>query len=101
MALPFPTRQNQSMPQPTPAARPSPEPWGDALKDDGETEVNLTLVDDLKAQKDAAMAAATTVEERAAIQREYDESMADIHAPARAQVQRAGEGGRERRLAGN
>ena len=97
--LPFPTRQNQStVPQP---ARPSPEPWVDALKDDVETEFNLTLVDDMKAQKDAAMAAATNVEERAAIRREYDASMADIRAQARAEFQRRVEAERERRLQGN
>ena len=102
-ALPFPTRQNQStVPQPVPAAlRPSPEPWVDALKDDVETEFNLTLVDDMKAQKDTALAAATTVEERAAIQREYDASMADIRAQARAEFQRRVEAERERRLQGN
>ncbi len=100
-ALPFPTRQNQSMPQPVSAARPSPEPWVDALKEDVETEFNLNLVDDVKAQKDAALAAATTVEERAAIQREYDESMADIRLQARAEFQRRVEAERERRLQGN
>jgi len=95
-ALPIPTRQN--VPQPIPAARPSPEPWVDALKEDVETEFNLTLVDDVKAQKDAALAAATTVEERAAIQREYATSMADIRAQARAEFQRRVEAERERRL---
>jgi hypothetical protein len=101
-AFPFPTRQNQSIvPQPVPAARPSPEPWVDALKDDVETEFNLTLVDDVKAQKDVALAAATTVEERAAIRREFDASMADIRAQARAEFQRRVEAERERRLQGN
>ena len=100
--LPFPTRQNQSiMPQPVPTARPTPEPWVDALKEDVETEFNLTLVDDMKAQKDTALATATTVEERAAIQREYDASMADIRAQARAEFQRRVEAERERRLQGN
>lgn len=100
--LPFPTRQNQStVPQPVSMARPSPEPWVDALKDDVETEFNLTLVDDMKAQKDVALAAATTVDERAAIQREYDASMADIRAQARAEFQRRVEAERERRLQGN
>jgi len=101
-AFPFPTRQNQStVPQPIPAARPSPEPWVDALKEDVETEFNLTLVDDMKAQKDTALVAATTMEERAAIQREYDASMADIRAQARAEFQRRVEAERERRLQGN
>lgn len=101
-ALPFPTRQNQStVPHPIPAARPSPEPWVDALKEDVETEFNLTLVDEMKAQKDAALAVATTVEERAAIQREYDASMADIRVQARAEFQRRVEAERERRLQGN
>ncbi|KAF8500398.1 hypothetical protein F5888DRAFT_1633141 [Russula emetica] len=101
-ALPFPTRQNQStVPQPVPTARPSPEPWVDALKDDVETEYNLILVDELKAQKDSALAAATTVEERAAIQREYDASMADIRVQARLEFQRRVEAERERRLQGN
>jgi hypothetical protein len=100
--LPFPTRQNQSIvPQPVSTARPSPEPWVDALKDDVETEFNLTLVDDMKAQKEAALAAATNVEERAAIRREYDASMADIRAQARAEFQRRVEAERERRLQGN
>ena len=101
-ALPFPTLQNQStVPQTVSAARPSPEPWVDALKDDVETEFNLTLVDDLKAQKDAALTAATTVEERAAIRREYDASMADIRVQARLEFQRRVEAERERRLQGN
>jgi hypothetical protein len=101
-AFPFPTRQNHStVPQPVPAARPNPEPWVDALKDDVETEFNLTLVDDMKAQKDATLAVATTVEERAAIQREYAASMADIRAQARAEFQRRVEAERERRLQGN
>lgn len=101
-ALPFPTRQNQPIvPQPIPAARPSPEPWVDALKEDVETEFNLTLVDDVKAHKDSALAAATTVEERAAIKREFDASMADIRAQARAEFQRRVEAERERRLQGN
>jgi hypothetical protein len=89
------------VPQPVSSARPSPEPWVDALKDDVETEFNLTLVDDMKAQKDVALAAATTVDERAAIQREYDLSMADIRAQARAEFQRRVEAERERRLQGN
>jgi hypothetical protein len=101
-ALPFPTRQNQlTVPPPAPAARPSPEPWVDALKDDVEAEFSLSLVDDVKAAKDAALAAATTVEARAAILREYDESMADIRAQARAEFQRRVEAERERRLQGN
>jgi hypothetical protein len=101
-ALPFPTRQTQStVPPPAPAARPSPEPWVDALKDDVEAEFSLSLVDDVKAAKDTALAAATTVEARAAILREYDESMADIRAQARAEFQRRVEAERERRLQGN
>ena len=100
-ALPIPTRQNQMSVPPSAGARPSPEPWVDALKDDVEAEFSLSLVDDVKAEKDAALAAATTVEERAAILREYDESMADIRAQARAEFQRRVEAERERRLQGN
>ncbi|KAI0291006.1 hypothetical protein BC826DRAFT_1024299 [Russula brevipes] len=100
--LPFPTRHNQSsMPPPVLAARPSPEPWVDALKDDVEAEFSLSLVDDLKAEKDAALATATTAEDRAAILRVYDESMSDIRAQARAEFQRRVEAERERRLMGN
>jgi len=100
--LPFPTRPNQSsVPPPVLAARPSPEPWVDALKDDVEAEFSLSLVGDVKAEKDAALAAATTAEDRAAILREYDESMADIRAQARAEFQRRVEAERERRLMGN
>ena len=100
-ALPFPTRQNQLTVPPPTGARPSPEPWVDALKDDVEAEFSLSLVDDIKAEKDAALAAATTIERRAAIKREYDESMADIRAQARAEFQRRVEAERERRLQGN
>ena len=100
-SLPFPTRQNQLTVPPSAGSRPSPEPWVDALKDDVEAEFSLSLVDDVKAEKDAALAAATTVEERAAILREYDESMADIRAQARAEFQRRVEAERERRLQGN
>ncbi|KAI0000709.1 hypothetical protein BJV74DRAFT_794384 [Russula compacta] len=100
--LPFPTHQTQpTVPPPVPASRPSPEPWVDALKDDVEAEFSLSIVDDVKAEKDTALAAATTAEERAAIQREYDESMADIRAQARAEFQRRVEAERERRLLGN
>lgn len=101
--VPFPTRKNQSStpPAPLPTTRPSPEPWVDALKDDVEAEFSLSLVDDIKAEKDAALAAATSAEERAAILREYDESMADIRAQARAEFQRRVEAERERRLQGN
>jgi hypothetical protein len=100
--LPFPTRKSQStLPPPLPATRPTPEPWVDALKDDVEAEFSLSLVDDVKAAKDAALAAATTAEERAAIMREYDESMADIRAQARAEFQRRVEAERERRLMSN
>jgi hypothetical protein len=101
--VPFPTRKNQSStpPAPLPATRPSPEPWVDALKDDVEAEFSLSLVDDVKAEKDAALAAATSAEERAAILREYDESMADIRAQARAEFQRRVEVERERRLQGS
>jgi len=100
--LPFPTRKSQSnLPAPLSASRPSPEPWVDALKDDVEAEFSLSLVDDVKAEKDAALAAASTAEERAAIMREFDESMADIRAHARAEFQRRVEAERERRLLGN
>ena len=101
--VPFPTRRNLSStpPAPLPATRPSPEPWVDALKDDVEAEFSLSLVDDVKAEKDAALAAATSAEERAAILREYDESMADIRAQARAEFQRRVEVERGRRLQGN
>jgi hypothetical protein len=102
-SVPFPTRKNQSStpPAPSPATRPTPEPWVDALKDDVEAEFSLSLVDDLKATKDAALDAATSAQERAAIVREYDESMADIRAQARAEFQRRVEAERERRLLGN
>jgi len=47
--FPFPRAKispiQSTVPQPVPAACPSPEPWVDALKDDVETEFNLTLVD--------------------------------------------------------
>jgi hypothetical protein len=100
--LPFPTRRSQSnLPVSLPATRPSPEPWVDALKDDVEAEFSLSLVDDVKAEKDAALTAASTAEERAAIMREYDESMADIRAHARAEFQRRVEAELERRLLGN
>jgi hypothetical protein len=98
-SLSIPTRPHQNLPQPIPAL--CPEPWVDALKDDIEAEFNLSLVDDIKAAKDAALTAATTAEERAAIQREYDESMADIRAQARIEFQRRVEAERERRLLGN
>ena len=99
--FPFPRAKISRLCHSVPAARPSPEPWVDALKEDVETEFNLTLVDDVKAQKDASLAAATTMEERAAIQREYDASMADIRAQARSEFQRRVEAERERRLQGN
>ena len=100
--LPFPTRKSQSnLPASLSANRPSPEPWVDALKDDVEAEFSLSLVDDVKAEKDAALAAASTAEERAAIMREYDESMADIRAQARAEFQRRVEAELERRLLAN
>jgi hypothetical protein len=99
--LSIPTHHNQTLPQSVPVPRHSPEPWVDALKDDVEAEFSLSLVDDLKAAKDATLAAATTPEERAAILREYDESMADIRAQARAEFQRRVEAERERRLLGN
>jgi hypothetical protein len=99
--LSIPTRPHQKLPPPIPALCPSPEPWVDALKDDIEAEFNLSLVDDIKTAKDAALTAATTAEERAAIQREYDESMADIRAQARIEFQRRVEAERERRLRGN
>ncbi|KAH9959419.1 hypothetical protein BC827DRAFT_1156256 [Russula dissimulans] len=99
VSLPFPTRQPQAPIPPPP--RPGPELWIDALKDDVEAEFNLNLVDDVKAAKDAALAAATRPEERAAIVRVYDESMADIKAQARAEFQRRVEAERERRLLGN
>ncbi|KAF8263260.1 hypothetical protein EI94DRAFT_1807521 [Lactarius quietus] len=98
---PIPTHHSQTpSPQSIPvvAARHSPEPWVDALKEDVESEFNLSLVDDVKAVKDAALASATTPEERVAIQREYNESMADIRALARAELQRRVEAERERRL---
>ena len=99
---PIPTRHPQ-MPSPPsiPVPRHSPELWVDALKEDVEAEFNLTLVDDVKAVKDAALASATTPEEKVAIQREYDESMADIRALARAELQRRVEAERERRLLSN
>lgn len=100
--LPFPTRRSQSnLPASLPSSRPSPEPWVDALKDDVEAEFSLSLVDDVKAEKDAALAGASTAEQRAAIMREYDESMADIRAHARAEFQRRVEAELERRLSGN
>ncbi len=104
VSQPIPTRHSQTpSPQSTPATVPrhSPEPWVDALKDDVEAEFNLSLVDDLKAAKDAALATATTPEQKVAIQREYNESMADIRAQARAELQRRVEAERERRLVGN
>ncbi|KAI0305200.1 hypothetical protein B0F90DRAFT_1666665 [Multifurca ochricompacta] len=97
--LSIPTPQNQTpLPLTTPAPRRSPEPWVDALKEDVEAEFSLFLVDDIKAEKDAALAAATTPEQRVTIQREYNESMADIRAQARAEFQRRVEAERERRL---
>ncbi|KAH9005639.1 hypothetical protein EDB86DRAFT_2879765 [Lactarius hatsudake] len=75
-------------------------PW-DALKEDVEAEFNLSLVDDVKEVRSAALASATTPEEKVAIQREFDESMADIRALARAELQRRVEAERERRLLGN
>jgi hypothetical protein len=101
---PIPTRHSQtpsphSIPVVTP--RHSPELWVDALKEDVEAEFNLSLVDDVKAVKDAALASATTPEERVAIQREFNESMVDIRAQARAELQRRVEAERERRLLGN
>ncbi|KAI9507855.1 hypothetical protein F5148DRAFT_1201622 [Russula earlei] len=101
VSLPFPTRQHQPTLQSVPVPRPIPEPWVDALKDDVEAEFNLNLVDDVKAEKDIAIAAATTAAERAAILRVYDESMADIRAQARAEFQRRVEAERERRLLSN
>ena len=101
---PIPTRHSQTpSPQSIPAVVPrhSPELWVDALKEDVEAEFNLSLVDDVKAVKDAALASATTPEEKVAIQREYNESMADIRALARAELQRRVEAERERRLLGN
>ncbi|KAI9444092.1 hypothetical protein H4582DRAFT_1919223 [Lactarius indigo] len=101
---PIPTRHSQTpSPQSIPVVAPrhSPEPWVDALKEDVEAEFNLSLVDDVKAVKDAALASATTPEEKVAIQREYDESMADIRALARVELQRRVEAERERRLLGN
>jgi hypothetical protein len=101
---PIPTRHSQT---PSPQSitvvvpRHSPEPWVDALKEDVEAEFNLSLVDEVKAVKDAALASATTPEEKVAIQREYDESMADIRAQARAELRRRVEAERERRLLGN
>ncbi|KAH8992669.1 hypothetical protein EDB92DRAFT_540025 [Lactarius akahatsu] len=103
-AVPIPTRHSQTpSPQSIPivAPRHSPEPWVDALKEDVEAEFNLSLVDDVKAVKDASLASATTPEEKVAIQREFDESMADIRALARAELQRRVEAERERRLLGN
>ena len=101
---PIPTRHSQtpsSQSIPVIAPRHSSEPWVDALKEDVESEFNLSLVDDVKAVKDAALASATTPEERVAIQREFNESMADIRALARAELQRRVEAERERRLLGN
>lgn len=101
---PIPTRHSQTpSPQSVPVVAPrhSPEPWVDALKEDVEAEFNLSLVDDVKAVKDAALASATTPEERVAIQREFNESMIDIRAQARAELQRRVEAERERRLLGN
>ncbi|KAH9179027.1 hypothetical protein EDB89DRAFT_2225021 [Lactarius sanguifluus] len=71
-AVPIPTRHSQT---------PSPQSIPIA-------EFNLSLVDDVKAVKDASLASATTPEEKVAIQREFDESMADIRALARAELQR-------------
>ncbi|KAI9462837.1 hypothetical protein BJY52DRAFT_1184958 [Lactarius psammicola] len=104
VSQPIPTRHSQTpSPQSIPAVAPrhSPEPWVDALKEDVEAEFNLSLVDDVKAVKDAALASATTPEEKVAIQREFNESMADIRALARAELQRRVEAERERRLLGN
>lgn len=101
---PIPTHHSQTpsfQSIPAVAPRHSPEPWVDALKEDVEAEFNLSLVDDVRAVKDAALASATTPEEKVAIQREYDESMADIRAQARAELQRRVEAERERRLLGN
>ena len=101
---PIPTRHSQTpSPQSIPVVTPrhTPELWVDALKEDVEAEFNLSLVDDVKAVKDAALASATTPEERVAIQREFNESMADIRAQARAELQRRVEAERERRLLGN
>jgi hypothetical protein len=59
---------------------PSLEPWVDALKGDFEVKFSLSLFDNVKATKDTALAAATTVGERVAIMQEYNKSMADnIH----------------------